>query len=78
MTLLVNAPIEKRIEETEEWIVVHQEVEVLTIHFETGTMRVRYVETDPRVAPHRIGKVQTENISNESFFEQYRIVLATP
>lgn len=42
------------------------EVEVLTLHFAKGTMRVRYT-----MSQHGDPKITTVNISSEPYFEKY-------
>ena len=76
MTFLVKTQIRKYNIATKDYEPMDQEVEVLTVHFEKGTMRVRWVEQDTRTYPNSQGKVQTDNISNKSFLEQYRVVKA--
>ena len=45
------------------------EVEVLTVHFEKQTMRVRFM-----VDNYGVPKVTTQNISAAPFFEKYGLV----
>jgi hypothetical protein len=44
-------------------------VEVLTVNFNSGTMRVRFTDTNPEGKT----KVRTEDISNDAFFIEYLI-----
>lgn len=74
MSIVVKTKIHKYNIATKNYELMDQEVEVLTVHFEKGTMRVRWVEQDTRTYPNSQGKVQTDNISNRSFLEQYRVV----
>ena len=69
--ILVTAKVQKLLDR--QWVVVDQEVEVLTVHFAKGTMRVRWKENDPRTGDLCFGKVQTDNISNEAFLREYTI-----
>jgi hypothetical protein len=47
-----------------------REVEVLTVHFNKGTMRVRFMDDGMFGKPP---KVRIENISNAAFIEQYQV-----
>ena len=67
----VNTQVLKLNEHTGNWEWMDQQVEVLTVHFNTETMRVRWIEQDQRVWEGRHGKVQTCNISSKAFFEQH-------
>lgn len=49
------------------------EVEILTVHFEKRTMRVRY---EANIFGHSKSEIRTVNISAEPFFEKYRVVEA--
>ena len=69
--ILVNAKVQKLLDR--EWETVDQEVEVLTVHFAKGTMRVRWIENDPRAWSGHHGRVQTANIGNEAFLREYSI-----
>jgi hypothetical protein len=71
MIPVVTAKVQKLLDR--QWMWVDQEVEVLTVHFAKGTMRVRWIENDPRTNPIHHGKVQTDNISNEAFLREYSI-----
>jgi hypothetical protein len=72
--MLVSTQVRKYNIATKDYELMDQVVEVLTVHFEKGTMRVRWVENDPRTYPASQGKIQTDNMSNKSFLEQYSVV----
>ena len=73
MNLMLNTQVRKYNCATGNYELMDQEIEVLTVHFEKGTMRVRWVENDPRTYPNSQGRVQTDNMSNKAFFERYEI-----
>ncbi len=71
--MLVSTQVRKYNIATKDYELMDQVVEVLTVHFEKGTMRVRWVENDPRTYPNSQGKIQTDNMSNRAFLDQYQV-----
>ena len=74
MILKVKTKVQKTNVHTKQYELMDQEVEVLTVHFAKGTMRVRWVENDPRTYEFIQGKVQTVDMSNKDFLQQYSII----
>ena len=48
-----------------------KEVEVLTLHLRTHSMRIRYEDTDPNTGKK---KIRTTDVSLDHFFDYYSIV----
>lgn len=73
MNPVVKAKVVKMNVETGEYELMDQEVEVLTLHLNKNTMRVRWVEQDPRTYPMHQGTIRTSDISSNAFFNQYEL-----